>query len=169
MKGASLLAGALALLAAGLLLVPLAQLSPALAAVTCGSSWEQGTLDANGNWTPGSGTDYRVVCTADTDGEVFDVTDLPLPLPAGAARHVIDLSDPNIDRDRAVLAFRPATKPGVVTGTLVGSSSGHAVDIDLNSIEPGGEGVDFVLESFATISASGDFRRGIEIVSRAVV
>ena len=89
--GAPVLAGVWALLVAGLLLLPSAQFSPALAAVTCGSSWERGTLNANGNWTAGSGADYRVQCAGDSNDDTLRAGDLPTP-PQGAGRLVVETS-----------------------------------------------------------------------------
>ncbi len=93
----------LALAAAGFLLLSLAQISPALAAVTCGS-WEQGTLDADGNWTAGSGTDYRVQCVGDSAGGKVSAGDLPTP-PQGTGRLVVETSgtiSASDDRERGV-------------------------------------------------------------------
>ena len=157
------LASVCAIFAAGLLALPSAQLSPALAAVSCGASWEQGTLDSSGSWTAGSGTDYRVVCTADTDGETFGPDVLPEPVP-GAVREVFDLSDSNIDHASSMggLDDVETASPGVVlTGRLDASPGRHAVEANIGGFSSGSEGADFVLESFAIIVTTGDFRRGI--------
>ena len=156
-------AGLGALLAAGFVLAGAAPLSPASAAVTCDDAWTQGTLDASGGWTAGAGSDYRVRCTADTDGDTVTVGDSP-DIPANADKLVIDVSGPNTDR---VALLVPDAEGGrlVLTGNLA-SDAGNNVFIRIDGFAAGQEGAHSVVESFATINASGRYRDGIEVNNR---
>ncbi len=148
-----------AALAAGLLVLADAPLSPAPAAVTCDDAWTRGTLDASGRWTTGAGNDYRIGCTADTDGDAMTAADGPDDIPANADTLVIDVSHPNIDR---VVQIIPDAEGGrlALTGNLA-SDAGSNVFIRIDGFTAGYEAADAVLESFATIEASGDGNDGI--------
>ena len=151
-----------AFIAAGLLILAAAALSPASAAVTCADAWEQGTLDANGEWQAGAGNDYRVACTADMDGDAVVVDTLPA-FPDGADRYVIDVSDANIDRVSGSIA-NAESRHLVLTGTL----DTHAMDnveIEITGFAPGHEDARLVLESFAAIAASGANNDGIRFAN----
>ncbi len=152
-------AGLGAVLAAGFLLAGAAPLSPASAAVICDDAWTQGTLDASGGWTAGAGSDYRVRCTADTDGDTVTVGDSP-DIPANADKLVIDVSGPNTDR---VALLVPDAESGrlVLTGNLA-SDAGNNVFIRIDGFAAGYEDAHAVVESFATINATGRYRDGIE-------
>ena len=154
---------AAAALAAGLLALADAPLSPASAAVTCDDAWIRGTLDASGGWTAGAGNDYRVRCTADTDGDTVTAGDSP-DIPANADKLVIDVSGPNTDR---VAMIVPDAEGGrlVLTGNLA-SDAGNNVFIRIDGFTAGYEDAHAALESFATINASGRYRDGIEFNNR---
>ena len=168
-------AGAVA--GAGLLLFAAAPLAPAQAQVECSGGyvpgagepgpWVRGTLDHNGEWAPDSaGADYQIVCTRNTNRDTLDIDDLPnfpaeaIPL-LDAARIVVDVSDPDID---FVYDKRGGFKNTrmAVTGQL-GASDGDdgGIEIDIESFEEPQN--NYILESFATIAASGLGRRGIDL------
>ena len=65
--------------AAGLFLSATLSPGPAHATVTCDTSWQRGTLQDDGGWDDDlawdddpAGTDYRVVCTGDAEGDTLD-------------------------------------------------------------------------------------------------
>ena len=92
--------------------------------------------------------------------DVVEFDDLPDPVPGGAVMLVVDVSDSNVDGGRVGLDVGSNPRRVAVTGAL-SPSSRHAIDISINSIDAGSEGVDYAIESFATINTSGDGRRGI--------
>ena len=156
-----------AFLSAGILLAVSAPLSPASAAVTCDSTWTRGTLDASGNWTAGAGNDYRIVCTADTDGDTVTDTptasDGPDDIPADARTLVTHVSGPNIDR---VFQTIPDAEGGrlALTGSLGSSVTNRsAVFIRIDRFTAGYEDNDAVIESFLTIDSTADGADGIVI------
>ena len=151
-----------AVMAAGYLILVSAPLAPVSAAVTCDAAWTRGTLDANGNWRAGAGDDYRVRCTGDTDGDTVTGNDFP-DIPAGADKLVIDVSDANVDRATDSI---PDAEGGhlVLTGSLA-SAAGNNVSIVITAFAGGQEAAHSVLESFATIAASGRGSDGIQFTN----
>ena len=139
--------GLAAVLAVGFPVLVSVPLSPVSAAVTCDSAWTPGTLDSNGNWRAGAGLDYRIQCTADTDGDAVTVGDVP-PVPLGNT-FVIDVSDANIDSLSGTTATGRAGRL-VVTGQL-GSATGDSLSYTITEFEAAERDAEFLLESFATI------------------
>lgn len=151
-----------AVLSAGILLALSAPLSPASAAVTCDDTWTPGTLDASGNWTAGAGSDYRIVCTADTDGDTVTAADGPDDIPANARKLVTHVSGPNVDR---IVEIIPDAEGGqlALTGSLGSSVTNRsAVFIRIDRFTAGYEGNNAVVESFLTIDSTADGADGIE-------
>ena len=156
-QGRALLRGAA--LAAGFLIAA----SPASATVTCDSTGARGTLDTSGNWTAGGvGSDYRVRCTADTDGDTVTGADLP-SFPASADRLVVDVSGPNTDRFHA-RSSDAGVRRLVLTGNLA-SAAGNTVSIVITGFASGQAAAHSVLESFAAIEASGAGGDGIQFIN----
>ena len=155
-----------AVFGAGLLFFTTLPHGPAHAAVTCDTNWQRGTLQDNGIWAvDGAGTDYRVACTGDANGDTLNIDDLP-ESPAGAARLVVDVSVSNQNIDFVRDGLTNAEDEHVVVTGALGASGGDdgGVHIDVDSFQDNQNA--FTLESFADIHASGDSTRGIWIRNR---
>ena len=156
---------ALAFLAAGLLILASTHLFPAFAAVNCAPSWEQGTL-ANGNWTAGSGTDYRVQCVGDGDGDVLRHDDLPPP-PQGASRLVVEASGTITASGNGTQAIRinASESQGVARivvvnrGSITTSGEEFAYGIDLRRAS--GAGAEARAVNKGTVTTSGIAGHGV--------
>ena len=154
-----------AFLSAGILLAVSAFLSPASAAVTCDDAWTRGTLDASGGWTAGTGNDYRVSCTGDTDGDRLTAADGP-ELPAGADTLAIDVFD--TDADRLVTRSGAAMPRHVVLTDSLDPDGGNVVDTLIRTYPVGSEAAHGMVEPFATIAASGRGNGGIQFINADV-